>query len=57
MLLAAFRQQAAELARLRRVAIEEAHDQGMTYTEIATALGITKGRITQIRNGVLPSQS
>ncbi|MHA6793158.1 hypothetical protein ACVGVM_06490 [Pseudonocardia bannensis] len=49
-LLSLYQQRATEMARLRRAAIEEAHDQGMTYTEIATALGITKGRVTQIRN-------
>jgi hypothetical protein len=49
-LLTLYQQRATELARLRRAAIEEAHrERGMTYTEIATALGITKGRITQIR--------
>lgn len=49
-LLTVYQQRAAELARLRRAAIEEAHSvHGMSYTEIATALGITKGRITQIR--------
>lgn len=47
-----YQQRAAELARLRREAIEEAHiGQGLTYTEIASALGITKGRVTQIRSG------
>lgn len=50
-LLTLYQQRATELARLRRAAIEEAHnDGGMTYTEIASALGITKGRITQIRS-------
>jgi hypothetical protein len=49
-LLTLYQQRATELARLRRAAIEEAHQEaGLTYTEIATALGITKGRITQIR--------
>lgn len=51
-LMAVYQQRATELARLRREAIEEAHQtQGLTYTEIATALGITKGRVTQIRSG------
>jgi Sigma-70, region 4 len=46
-----YQQRAVELARLRRAAIEEAHrDRGLSYTEIAEALGITKGRITQIRD-------
>ena len=52
-----YQQRAAELARLRREAIEEAHrGQGLTYTEIAAALGITKGRVTQIRAGAPPRE-
>lgn len=51
-LMSIYQQRATELARLRREAIEEAHrSAGLTYTEIATALGITKGRVTQIRSG------
>ncbi len=47
-----YQQRAIELARLRRVAIEEAHrDRGMSFTEIAKALGVSKGRITQIKSG------
>src|SRR5687767_3762361 len=50
-LLTIYQQRATELARLRKAAIEEAHRVGgLSYTEIAAALGITKGRITQIRN-------
>ncbi|NKQ55377.1 hypothetical protein HFP15_21045 [Amycolatopsis sp. K13G38] len=50
-LLTTYQQRAAELARLRKAAIEQAHRElGMSYTEIAGALGITKGRITQIRS-------
>lgn len=50
-LLTEYQQRAVELARLRRAAIDEARRvRGMTYTEIASAFGITKGRITQIRN-------
>ena len=49
-LLTIYQQRAAELARLRKSAIEEAHrERGMSYTEIARALGITKGRVAQIR--------
>lgn len=49
-LLTIYQQRATELARLRKAAIEEAHrERGMSYTDIAQALGITKGRITQIR--------
>lgn len=49
-LLTVYQQRAAELARLRKTAIDQAHrDQGMSYTQIAALIGITKGRITQIR--------
>ena len=49
-LLKVYERRVAELADLRRAAIEHAHqERGMSYTEIATALGLTKGRITQIR--------
>jgi hypothetical protein len=49
-LLTQYQQRATELARLRKAAIEEAHwDKNLSYTEIAAALGISKGRITQIR--------
>lgn len=52
-----YQQRAIELARLRRESIEEAHrEQGLTYTEIAAALGITKGRVTQIRAGAPPRE-
>jgi hypothetical protein len=55
--MALYQQRATELARLRRAAIEEAHRAGgMTYTEIANALGITKGRITQIRGSAPPAE-
>jgi hypothetical protein len=51
-LMAIYQQRAAELARLRREPIEEAHrTQGLTFTDIAAALGFTKGRVTQIRGG------
>jgi len=54
-LLTVYQQRAAELARLRRAAIEDAHQsRGMSYTQIAAAMGITKGRISQIR-GTAPA--
>ena len=54
-LLTVYQQRAAELARLRRGAVEDAHRElGMSYTQIATAMGITKGRISQIR-GTAPA--
>lgn len=49
-LLTIYQQRSTELARLRRAAIEEARtEQDLNYAEIAAALGISKGRITQIR--------
>lgn len=55
-LLALYQQRATELARLRKAAIEEARDRGMTYTEVATAFGLTKARITQIRSSAPPAE-
>lgn len=50
-LITVYQQRAVELARLRKEAIEEARrSSDMSFTEIANALGITKGRVTQIRN-------
>jgi hypothetical protein len=55
-LLASYQQRSVELARIRRAAIEEARDQlGGSYTEVARAFGVTKGRITQIRSGAPPA--
>lgn len=39
-----------ELARLRREAIEEAAEQGQSYTAIAQEIGLTRGRVSQIRS-------
>jgi hypothetical protein len=56
-LMSIYQQRATELARVRREAIEEAHrTQSLTYTEIAAALGITKGRVTQIRSAAPPRE-
>lgn len=55
-LLAIYQQRSTELARLRRAAIEEARDLlGGSYTEVAKAFGLTKGRITQIRSTAPPA--
>jgi hypothetical protein len=49
-LLTVYQQRSAELARLRREAVDAAHrDLGMSFTQIAGAMGVSKGRITQIR--------
>lgn len=54
-LMATYQQRSVELARVRRAAIEEARDRlGGSYTEVARAFGLTKGRITQIRNSAPP---
>lgn len=55
-LITLYQQRAAELARLRKEAIEEAHRKGLSYTEIAELLGITKGRISQIKSGAPPAE-
>jgi hypothetical protein len=56
-LLAVYQQRAAELARLRRVAVEDAHrDLGLSYTQIAAAMGLTKGRVSQIRGTAPPPE-
>ena len=53
-LITTYQQRAAELARLRKAAIEEAHKaRDMSYTEIATALGITKGRVSQVKKDAM----
>ncbi|WP_435593338.1 sigma-70 family RNA polymerase sigma factor [Nocardia sp. bgisy118] len=50
-LITVYQQRATELARLRRAAIEEARDSlGLNYSDIAGRLGLTKGRIAQIRS-------
>lgn len=56
-LLAVYQQRAAELARLRKAAVEDAHRQlGMSYTQIAAAMGLTKGRVSQIRGTAPPPE-
>ncbi|GAA1860578.1 hypothetical protein [Myceligenerans crystallogenes] len=54
-LLQTYSQRSHELARLRRAAIDRAHDElGMTYTEVASQVGISKGRVTQLRKSAPP---
>lgn len=55
-LITLYQQRAAELARLRKEAIEEAHRTGLSYTEVAELLGVTKGRISQIRTSAPPAE-
>lgn len=54
-LIQTYGQRSYELARLRKAAIDRAHDEhGMSYTEVASQVGITKGRITQLRKSAPP---
>lgn len=55
-LLAVYANRSTELARLRKAAVERAYDQGMTYTQIAEQVGLTKGRITQLRRSAPPEE-
>ena len=56
-LLVVYQQRSAELARLRRVAVEDAHrDLGLSYSQIAVAMGLTKGRVSQIRGTAPPPE-
>ncbi|MET7769781.1 sigma-70 family RNA polymerase sigma factor [Nocardia sp. NPDC005366] len=56
-LMTVYQQRATELARIRRAAIDQAHDEfGLPYKDIAEQLGLTKGRITQIRATAPPAE-
>lgn len=54
-LLALYQQRGVELARLRKEAIDRAAQElGMSYTAVAARIGLSKGRITQIRQTAPP---
>ena len=56
-LMAVYQQRAIELARLRREAIERAaQETGMTFSAVAAALGLSKGRVSQIRQAAPPAE-
>jgi hypothetical protein len=56
-LLSVYQQRSVELARLRRLAIERVADQtGMTMAAVAAEIGLSKGRITQIRQSAPPRE-
>jgi hypothetical protein len=48
-LIALYQQRSVELARLRKEAINEAAATGMSFSSVAEQLGLTRGRISQIR--------
>ncbi len=39
-----------ELSRLRRALVQELHDEGWTFAEIADAAGLSRGRVHQVRH-------
>jgi hypothetical protein len=54
-LIATYQQRSAELARLRKEAINQAAAElGLSFSTIAKELGLTRGRITQIRQTAPP---
>lgn len=56
-LLALYQQRGVELARLRKEAIDRAAQElGMSYTAVAARIGLSKGRITQIRQTAPPAE-
>lgn len=56
-LIAVYQQRSTELARLRKAAIEQANrDLGLSFSEIGDRLGLTKGRISQIRTSAPPPE-
>ena len=48
--MASAQQEVTELARLRRHVIQDLHDQGLSYAQIADKAGLTRGRIHQLRH-------
>jgi hypothetical protein len=54
--MAAAQEEVTELAWLRRRVIQELHDMGMSYAEIAQQVGLTRGRIHQIRHAGPPPE-
>ena len=52
-----YQQRGVELARLRKEAINRAaHEQGKNFSTIADEIGLTRGRIAQIRKAAPPSE-
>src|SRR5262245_26879429 len=48
--MASAQEEVTELARLRRQVIQNLHDQGLSYAQIAEKAGLTRGRIHQLRH-------
>ncbi|MGW4739144.1 GntR family transcriptional regulator [Nocardia xishanensis] len=49
-LVTAYQLRIAELGTIRQTAIEEAHQRGLAFAEIADMLGLSRGRISQLRS-------
>ncbi|MEU0256801.1 sigma-70 region 4 domain-containing protein [Streptomyces sp. NPDC006184] len=55
-LMARYQSRVNELSRIRREAIEEAQAAGMTQAEIATRLGVSRGRVGQLASAGPPPE-
>jgi len=55
-LIADYQSRVVELSRIRREAIEEASGSGMTQTELAAALGVSRGRVGQLASAGPPPE-
>jgi len=56
-LITLYQQRSTELARLRRDAINRAVEtRGLTYSAVAAQLGLSKGRVSQIRSSAAPRE-
>ncbi|MFC7510525.1 sigma factor-like helix-turn-helix DNA-binding protein [Streptomyces thermocarboxydus] len=55
-LMATYQGWVLELSRIRREAIEEAQASGMTQTEIASRLGVSRGRVGQLASAGPPPE-
>lgn len=56
-LITLYQQRSTELARVRRDAINRAVEtKGLTYSAVATQLGLSKGRVSQIRSSAVPRE-
>lgn len=56
-LIGVYQQRSVELSRIRKAAMEAAVNQrGITFTEVAKELGLTKGRVSQIRSAAPPKE-
>ncbi|MGH3570166.1 MAG: helix-turn-helix domain-containing protein [Pseudonocardia sp.] len=54
--LGAAQQEVTDLARLRRRKIQDLHDEGLSYAQIAEAAGLSRARIHQVRHSGPPPE-